>query len=216
MTIIHVIVLICLNYNIRFTISHVAGHANVHADHLSWLQLQVPQLHRRHRKLAILETPGPSLALIQQHITQIIQSAHQPNTHSIYNWAWDLFMQFLTTYNKTLDDLSEHLLMEFIACLSLIPLVLRSIQTYLSGVRHHLKIRLLPDSSSFLIALVLKEVTSPKCQDDIRMPISLHVLQLMFDTLPHVTHAYNATMFRSILALGFFTLLCPGELTPNM
>ena len=117
-------------------------------------------------------------------------------------------MQYLTTYNKTLDDLSEHLLMEFIACLSLIPLAPGSIQTYISGVRHHLKIRLLPDfSSSFLITLVLKGVTSPECQDDVRLPISLYVLQLMFDALPHVTHTYNTTMFRSILALGFFTLL---------
>ena len=39
MTLIRVIVLICLNYNIRFTILHVPGQLNVHADHLSCLQL---------------------------------------------------------------------------------------------------------------------------------------------------------------------------------
>ena len=104
--------------------------------------------------------------------------------------------------------------MEFITCLLLIPLAMGSIWTYVSGVRHHLKIRLLPDfSTSFLIALVLQGVTSPKCQDDVRLPISLHVLQLMFDALLPVTHTHNATMFRSILALAFFTLLQLGELT---
>ena len=139
---------------------------------------------------------GPSLALIHQHISKLIQAAHQPNTHNMYDHAWDLFQQFLRVYNETLDDLSECLLMEFTACLSLIPLAPGSIWTYMSGVRHHLKIRLLPDfSSSFLIALILKGVTSPECQDDINLPISLHVFQLMLDALLHVMHAYNATMF---------------------
>ena len=41
MTTIRVIVLICLNYNIRFTISYVTGCANVYVDHLS--QSQIPK-----------------------------------------------------------------------------------------------------------------------------------------------------------------------------
>ena len=120
------------------------------------------------------------------------------------------------SYNKSLDDLSEQLLMEFISCLSLIPLALGSIQTYVSGIRHHLKICLLPDfSSSFLIALTLKGVTSPECQDDVCLPISLHVLHLMCNALHHITHAYNAALFKAILGFGFFTLLRPGELTDS-
>ena len=39
------------------------------------------------------------------------------------------------------------------------------------------------------------------------------MLQLMFDALLHVTHAYNGTIFRLILTLGFLTLLWAGELT---
>ena len=84
----------------------------------------------------------------------------------------------------------------------------------MSGVRHHLKIRLLPDfNTSFLIALVLKDDTSLECPDDVWLPISLHVLHLMFQALPHATHAFNATMYHAIFTLGFFALLHPGELT---
>ena len=39
MQLIRSIVLICLQYNIRFTISHVSGCLNIHANHLSHLQL---------------------------------------------------------------------------------------------------------------------------------------------------------------------------------
>ena len=39
MQLIRSIVLICLQYTIRFTILHVSGHLNIHANHLSCLQL---------------------------------------------------------------------------------------------------------------------------------------------------------------------------------
>lgn len=118
-------------------------------------------------------------------------------------------------FNKTLYDLPKHLLVEFISFLSLIPLGPgTSICTYLSGVRYHFKICLLPDfADSFFIALILKGVTSPECQDDVWLPISLHVLHQMFNALPLLMHAYNASMYQSLLTLGFFALFCPSELT---
>ena len=207
MTIIRVIVLIYLNYNIRFTISHVTGHANVHADHLTWLQLpKFLNCIEDIKSLQFWKLWAWVCPLSSNTLPILFKLLTDPICTMCMTGSGSFFQQFLTVYNKSLNDLSEHLLMEFIACLSLIPLAPGSIWTYMSGVCHHFKIRLLPDfSSSFLIALALKGVISPECQDDIHLPISLHVLHLMFDALPHVTHAYNAMMFRAIL---LHRLLC--------
>ena len=114
---------------------------------------------------------------------------------------------------KPLNNLHEQDLVQFIAFLSLIPLVLGTIHTYISGVHHHLKICLLPDfQNSFMIALVLRGLTLPEHQEDICLPISI-MLHKMHGVLPLITHAYNATMFAGVLALGFFGLFHPGELT---
>ena len=40
MTIIRIITLICLNFNIHFKISHIKGKDNIFADHLSCLKLE--------------------------------------------------------------------------------------------------------------------------------------------------------------------------------
>ena len=98
--------------------------------------------------------------------------------------------------------------------LSLIPLAGSTICMYISGVRHHLKIRLLPDSQAcFIISLVLKGDTSPESPSDVCIPISLHMLHAMFSTLPTIANPYQACMFQAILTLGFFGLFWPGELT---
>ena len=90
-----------------------------------------------------------------------------------------------------------------------------SIWTYISGVHHHLKIWLLDDfQHSFLIALVLHSVTSPECQRDVRIPITMGMLQSMFHTASHVTGSpCAAVLMKAILTLGFFGLFWPEELT---
>ena len=101
--------------------------------------------------------------------------------------------------------------------LSLIPLVGRTIRTYVSGVRHHLKIRLLPDfQSSLIISLVLRGATSPEAATDVRIPISLCMLHAMFNSLPVITQPYQSCIFRAILILGFFGLFRPGKLTLSL
>ena len=98
--------------------------------------------------------------------------------------------------------------------LSLIPLAGSTIHTYILGVRHHIKIRLLPDfQSSFIISLVLKGATSPESPSNICILISLHMLHAMFSTLPIIAQPYQAHMFQAILTLGFFGLFSPSELT---
>ena len=98
--------------------------------------------------------------------------------------------------------------------LSLVLLAGTMIRTYILGVRHHLKIRLLPDfQSSFIILLVLKGATSPEAAADVCIPISLRMLHGMFHMLPIIAQPYQACMFRAMLSLDFFGLFCPSELT---
>ena len=98
--------------------------------------------------------------------------------------------------------------------LSLIPLAGSTICTYILGVRHHLKIRLLPDfQSSVIISLVLKGATSPESPSDVHISILLCMLHAMFSTLPTIANPYQACMFQAILTLGFFGLFWPGKLT---
>ena len=127
-----------------------------------------------------------------------------------------LFNQFLNIYMKSLNNLCEQDLVQFIAFLSLIPMVPGTICTYISGVCYHLKIHLLPDfQNSVMIALVLRGLTSPEHQQDIHLPISIIMLHKMHKSLPLIMHAYNATMFAVVFALGFFGLFHLGELTDS-
>ena len=128
-----------------------------------------------------------------------------------------MFNRFLVVYNKNLHALRDVDLVEFISMLSLIPLAGTTIRTYVSGVRHHLKIRLLPDFQAiFLISLVLKGETSPEATGDVHIPILLRMWHGMFNTLPIIAHSYQACMFKAILSLGFFGLFRPGELTMSL
>ena len=159
MSLIRVIVLICLNYSIRFTILHVPGQLNVHADHLSCLQLsKFLNCIADVEGLQYWKLQAQVWPLSSNTLPDLFEQFTDPNMHSIYDQAWDLFQQFLEAYNKSLDDLFEHLLMEFIACLSLIPLAPGSIWTYMSGVCHHLKISLLPATHLYLCGVSTDQI----------------------------------------------------------
>lgn len=102
------------------------------------------------------------MTFIHAHTQKLLKLVHKTNTYSVYDCAWDIFNHFLL-YDKNLNSLTENDMVEFIAFLSLIPMVRLMIRIYVSGIYHHLRIHLLNDfQSSFLIALVLLGVTSPK------------------------------------------------------
>ena len=183
MTIIRIIMLICLHHNIYFIILHVRGKANIHTDLLSRIKLDAAG--RRLRGFAVLDTPRAMPGPYHQHTEVLGSLAHQPATHGVYDRAWELFNRFLMPYNKTLHALCDLDLVEFISLLSLIPLAGTTIRTYILGVGHHLKIRLLPDfQSSFIISLVLKGATSLEASGDVRIPISLKMWHGMFMSCP--------------------------------
>ena len=107
-------------------------------------------------------------------------------------------------------------LVEYAAFLSLGSLAPSTIRGNISGVRHHLKIRLMPHfENSFLMALVLKGISNDRPKTaDIRLPVSLAMLAKMCTAVQLVADSsYTAILYQSLFTLGFFGLFRPGELT---
>ena len=108
MTIIRIITLICLNFNIHFKISHIKGKDNIFADHLSCLKLdKFMQQVEESKDLVYLKPQGQAWLLSINMLKHWPQMAHHPVTHGVYDRAWQLFNRFLTCYNKDLHALCD-------------------------------------------------------------------------------------------------------------
>ena len=90
-----------------------------------------------------------------------------------------------------------------------------TITTYISGVRHKLKLTGKDDfQNSFLLKLVLCGTKNSTQQPDVCLPISITILHDMMNALPliHPNH-YEICIFSALLAVGFHGLFRPGKLT---
>ena len=143
MTIIWIITSICLHHNIHFTILHTRGKANIQANLLCRIKLnKFMQQVEDFKALQYLKPQGQAWPLSVNTLRSwpAWLTDQQPMESTT---AWELFNWFLTVYNKQLHALCDLDLVEFISMLSLIPLAGTTIRTYVSGVRHHLKIKTL-------------------------------------------------------------------------
>ena len=105
-------------------------------------------------------------------------------------------------------------IVDFVAYLSLGGLAPATIATYISGIKHHLRVRGANDfSDGFLLQITLKGVAAQPHQQDIRLQITLPVLVRMLQALPVVhQNAYEVCLYSAILTLGFHSPFRPGEL----
>ena len=105
--------------------------------------------------------------------------------------------------------------MEFISFLSLSGFAANTVQLYLVGVRHHLKLRGQNCfNNSFIIRMVVKGVSTRFPKLDMCLPIMLELLADIWHVLPYIMHdRFQITMFCSMLTLGCHGLLRPGEIT---
>ena len=125
----------------------------------------------------------PDLTNLRFHAENLIALAHRCHTQKVYD---RVFIKHLELYQKDLSDIKELDMVEFITFLSLGQLVPSTISSYVSGVRHHLKLQgLLTFEDSFLLKLVLKGIFNTTCQADVWLPTSLDILQ-MIGALPIV------------------------------
>ena len=122
-----------------------------------------------------------------------------------------MFLNFISVYSKDLNFLHDIDLVEFVGFMSLGGLI----TTYISGVRHKLKLLGKDDfQHSFLLKLILCGTKNSSQQPDVCLPISITMLHDMINALPllHPNH-YEICMFSTLLAVGFHGLFHPGKLT---
>ena len=131
--------------------------------------------------------------------------------------GWEIFTKHLQLYDKDLQDVHELDIIEFIAFLSLGQLAQTTIATYISGVRHYLRLRGMPTyEDNFMLKLVLKGVSKTHVKIDARLPISLDILQCMIVALSLVAaNLFNVHLYMTVLSAGFFGLLHPGEMVKS-
>ena len=105
-------------------------------------------------------------------------------------------------------------MVEFMAFMSLAGLVPTTIITYISGVKHHLRVRGARDfNDSFLLKLTLKGVAASPHELDVRLLITLPVLERMLHALPLVhDNQFEVCMYSVLLTVGFHGLFYLGEL----
>ena len=119
-----------------------------------------------------------------------------------------MFLNFISVYSKDLNFLCDIDLVQFISFMSLGGLAASMITTYLSSVRHKLKLLGRDDfQHSFLLKLVFHGTKNSSQQSDVCLPISITMLHDMINALPllHTNH-YKVCMFSALLAVGFHSL----------
>ena len=126
-----------------------------------------------------------------------------------------MFSNFIYVYSKDLQSLHDIDLVEFVGFMSLGRLAASTITTYISSVRHKLKLVGKDNfQNSFLLKLVLCGSKNSAQQPDVYLPISITMLHDMINGLPliHPNH-YEICMFSALLAVGFHGLFRLGKLT---
>ena len=105
-------------------------------------------------------------------------------------------------------------MVEFVAFMLLEGLTPTTIITYMLGVKHHLRLQGARDfNDSFLLRLTLKVVAASPHQHNVRLPITLLLLDRMLHALPLIhDNQFEVCMYSALLTVGFHGLLHPGEL----
>ena len=102
------------------------------------------------------------------HAKGLILLAHRKNTHSVYDRAWNIFDYYCMFYDKGIRQLQEMDMVEFVAFMSLGGLAPSTIITYMSGVKHHLRLCGVKDfNDSFILQMTLKGVASSSHDPDV-------------------------------------------------
>ena len=99
-------------------------------------------------------------------------------------------------------------MVEFVAFMSLGGLAPTTIITYMSEVKHHLCLKGARDfNDSFLLRLMLKGVAASLHEPDVRLPITLPVLERMLHALPIIhDNQFEVCMYSALLTVGFYGL----------
>ena len=160
------------------------------------------------------------VSIVRAHIQQLTTLVLAESMQKSYAREWTIFLGFAQQYHVDLSSIKEYNLLEFILFLSLSGFAASTVQLYLAGVRHHLKLRGQNCfNNSFIIRMVVKGVSTRFAEPDVHLPITLDLLADMWDMLLYIVHdRFQITMFHCMLTLRYHGLLRPGEITysPHM
>lgn len=140
-------------------------------------------------------------------------------TWQSYQRTWEKFDKFsrLTLKKSLTLPIPFQELAWFIAYLDQEKLAYSTILSTLSGLAFWHKIKGLPDPTKhFMITRMLTGIRNKKQKVDMRMPITVPILEKLVDAVPKVIpYAYEAAMLTCIFTLAFHALLRIGEMLPR-
>ncbi len=153
--------------------------------------------------------------MVEGEISRLLTAALAPNTHKTYQVGWRAFCQFkqLSGAYEFVSPASVQDVREFVASLSIQNLAPATIATYVSGVGYVHKLRGWPDPTrDFLVSKLLEGCRRLSGAADQRLPITLPLLSILLQALPHnCSSSFEALLFRAVMLSAFFGFMRIGE-----
>lgn len=139
------------------------------------------------------------------------------SSKGIYKRAWKVFDDFsLLVFGKSVyPPLSVSIIALFVAHLHSLNLSYKTINTYLSAIAYVHKILTLPNPSShFLITRLIRGAQNLAPSYDLRLPITIHILDRLVSSLEHVAQSpFHRILFAAMFSFAFNTFARVGEIT---
>jgi hypothetical protein len=160
----------------------------------------------------------PTLANIQQRAVSLISSSMSENTRMSYTTALNHFSNFHEIYGFPLEwPVSTYRLVMYIAYCYEKNLAASTILLYTSGIgfAHKLKGFQNP-SENFVIRKMLEGCKRSRHSTDMRVPISICMLNKLAESLKHVCFSnFERILFTSAFYLAYFGLFRVSELVAS-
>ena len=135
-----------------------------------------------------------------------------------YKRSWDTFVEFCNKMNyKCCIPLSQNTVLMFISYLDLKELAPATISSHLSAISYIHKILNVKDTTkNFLVVKAMSSCYKKYRKYDIRMPISIDILDKMIAALEKVLdNFYEIITYKAMFSLAFHAFLRIGEITVN-
>ena len=149
----------------------------------------------------------------------LLQASLTPATVKSYNSTLVQFQQFLSSLDPRYQGLPANpgQVVLFISELYKSGLTASTISSKMSAISYYHKLNSLPDPLSHFIAQkALAGVRKLASSCDVRLPITLNMLQSLLDSAKWVTRShYYTKLLKAMMCLSFFALLRPGEVTDS-
>ncbi len=154
------------------------------------------------------------MANLVRHAEDLALLGSATSTLKTYRTAWDIFVQFLDTFGWLGQSPRVDHIILFVSYLSMREYAPSTIFSYVSGVKYVTKMAGFQFHDSFVLSKILKGCKKGGSTADLRVPITIDLLEKMCDSLISVcSNTFEATLFRAMFLTAFFGLCRVSELT---